>query len=243
MLPNSTWPEYRYLPVLIEMNSNVPVITRRPANLILESAPLPDYKRRRRLTASVTLLGCMIGAAAVLVSIMGQTSQYDEASHMPALPTAFFMAAGSLAALIITPFAIYHVRDNADHAANPLIWIGLGIGFGITWAFLEGALTPLTLTLLSYAENQAAQSTLASQIIDSILGGIRSFFVQGALMIVTGLLFGVIFCLGGFAIDVLNARQTVRLSSIGPWAVSIGLGTAILAFSLFGPPEFLRTLR
>ena len=116
--------------MLIEMNSNVPVITRRPANLILEPASVPDHKRRRRLTASVTLLGCMIGAAAVLVSIMGQTSQYDEASHMPALPTAFFMAAGSLVALLITPFAIYHVRDNADHAANPLIWIGLGIGFG-----------------------------------------------------------------------------------------------------------------
>jgi hypothetical protein len=63
-------------------------------------------------------------------------------------------------------------------------------------------------------------------------------------MFVTGLIAGAFFFIGGFAIDTLNARPpTGRLSSVGPWAVSIGLGTAILAFSMFGPSEFLRTLR
>ena len=213
------------------------------ADLIRESVSLPDPGRRKRLAASVTLLGCMLGAAIILVSIMTQTNQYQEARHMSALPTAFFTTLGIFTALIITPFTIYHIRDNADRAANPLVWIGLGIGFGLALSFLSGALTPLNLTLLSFAEGQASPSTLASQMIDAILGGVRSFFVQGSMMIITGLLGGVFFFLGGVAIDNLNARQTNRLSSIGPWAVSIGLGISVLAFSLFGPPEFLRTLR
>jgi hypothetical protein len=185
----------------------------------------------------------MLGASAILVSIIGQTDQYEKARHMTALPTVFFVISGALAALIITPFTIYHVRDNADHPAGPLMWIGLGALFGIAWSVVAGGLTPVTLTLLSYAENQAAQSTLIAQLIDAFFSGIRSFFVQGAVMFVTGLMVGALFFIGSFAIDVLNARQTDRLSSIGPWAVSIGLGVAILAFSMFGPPEFLRTLR
>jgi len=213
------------------------------ADLIRDSVSIPDPVRRKRLAASVTLLGCMLGAAINLVSVMTQTDQYQEASHLSALPTVFFAALGMLTALIITPLTIYHIRDNADRAANPLVWIGLGIGFGLAVSFLSGALTPLNLTLLSFAEGQASQATLASQIIDAILSGVRSFFVQGALMAVTALIGGVFFCLGGVAIDNLNARQAVRLSSIGPWAVSIGLGISVLAFSLLGPPEFLRTIR
>ena len=184
----------------------------------------------------------MLGAAAILVSVMTQTDQYQEARHMDALPSVFFSAAGALAALIITPFAVYHARDNADRAANLLVWIGLGIAFGIAWSFVVGALTPLTLTLISYAENSVTETAFVSQLIDAMFNGIRSFFIQGAYGIYTGFLVGSFFCFGGFAIDKLNSQETPQLSSIGPWAVSIVLGTAVLAFSVLGPPELLRHL-
>lgn len=206
-----------------------------------ERGSLADSGRRTRLTTTTTVLGCMLGAATILVSVITQTDPFQQARHLSVLPSAFFSAAGVLSALIITPLTIYHVRDNASRVGTPQTWIGLGLGFGIAHSFIAGALLPLTLTLLSLTEGSAGQASIASQVIDAVFGGIRAFFIQGAIIVSTGLLAGMFFGIGGFVIDKLNSRESPYLSRIGPWVVSIVLGISVLGFCMYGPPEFLRS--
>ncbi len=202
----------------------------------------PDPGRRIRLTASVTAYGTALGAAAILISIIARTGMYDDAEHLTFVPSVFSALTGALAAALVTPLAIYHARDRANESAGLLIWLALGLGFGLASSFVSGGLLPLSAVIISLAEGAVGFGELPSLAFEAALRGIRSFYVEGALAIFTWLLAGALFGAGGWAIDKLNASPNLIASKYGTWAVVLSLGSAVVAFAVFGPPETLRKL-
>jgi len=212
------------------------------AGLPLSQISPPDPGRRIRLAASVTVYASGLGAAAILVSIITRTDIYDEPEHLTLIPSVVFSLVGALAAALVTPLAIYHVRDRANESGRLLTWLALGLGFGLLWPFVTGAFIPLSLVLISLAEGLIDFRELPSQALDATLSGIRSFFVEGALGLYTGLPAGALFGTGAWVIDRMNASQNPIASKYGTWAIALSLGSTVLALAVFGPPETLRRL-
>ena len=206
----------------------------------LSQTTAADPALRIRLTASVTAYGVALGAAAILIVIIARTDMYEEAEHLTLIPALFSALTGAAAAFLVTPLAIYHARDRANEASGLLIWLLLGLGFGLASSFVTGLLIPLNVVFISLAEGVAGVGELPSLAFEAALRGIRSFYIEGALAIFTWLLAGALFGVGAWIIDRLNASPNPIASKYGTWAVSLSLGLTVLAYAAFGPPETLR---
>ena len=202
----------------------------------------PDPGRRIRLTVSVSAYGTALGAAAILISIIARTGIYDDAEHLTFVPSVLSALTGALAVALFTPLAIYHARDRANESSGLLIWLALGLGFGLTSSFVTGGLLPLSAVALSFAEGVVGLGELPSLVFEAALRGIRSFYIEGALALLTWLLAGALFGIGGWAMDKLNASSNVAASRYGTWAIALALGSTAVAIAVFGPPETLRKL-
>lgn len=208
--------------------------------LSLRSTPIQDHLLRIRLTACITLYGGALGSAAILVSIIARTGKFDEAVHLALIPGLFSALTGALAATLITPLAIYHARENADESGSLLLWLALGLGFGLASSFITGGLFPLNVVFITFVEDGIEFGELPSLVVEGAFQGIRSFFIEGALAIYTWLLAGALFGVGAWIIDKLNVSPNPFASKYGTWGLTLFLGLAIVAFAVLGPPETLR---
>jgi|TARA_B100001971_G_scaffold204703_1_gene221176 hypothetical protein len=195
---------------------------------------------RIRLTASVALYGGALGSAAILISIMARTGRFDEAGHLAFTPGLITAITGAIAATLITPLAVYHMRYNADEPGGILLWLALGLGFGVASSFVTGGLVPLNVVFITFAEGDIKLGELPSFVVEGAFQGIRSFFIDGALAIYTWLLAGVLFGIGAWIIDKLNASPNPVASKYGTWVVTLFLGLTIVSIAVLGPPETLR---
>jgi len=210
------------------------------AALSLRHTPIQDHVLRVRLTASVALYGATLGSAAILISIMARTGRFDEAGHLAFTPGLITAITGAIAATLITPLAVYHLRYNADESGSILLWLALGLGFGVASSFVTGALFPLNVVFITFVEDNIKFSELPSLVVEGAFQGIRSFFIDGALAIYTWLLAGALFGIGAWVIDKFNASPNPVASKYGTWAVTLFLGLTIVAIAVLGPPETLR---
>ena len=143
-------------------------------NLILpplSPATAPNPVLRIRLAASVTLYGGALGAAAILIVIIARTGKYEEAEHLTLIPALFSALTGAVAALLVTPLAIYHARDRANEASGLLIWLLLGLGFGLGSSFVTGLLSPLRWVVISLADGGAGVGDLPRLACEAALAG------------------------------------------------------------------------
>ncbi len=208
--------------------------------LPLSPTRFQDQVLRIRLTASVALYGAALGSAAILISIIARTDKFDEAQHLELVPGLISAITGALAATLIAPLAIYHLRNNADESGGILLWLVLGLGFGVASSFVTGGLFPLNVVFITFAEDDIKLSELPSLVVEGAFQGIRSFFIEGALAIYTWFLAGALFGTGAWIIDKLNASANPVASKYGTWVVALSLGLTIVAFAVLGPPETLR---
>jgi len=211
----------------------MPALSRSPT-------PTQDHLLRIRLTACVALYGAALGSAAILISIIARTGRFDEAEHLALVPGLISAITGALATALITPLAIYHLRNNADESGGILLWLVLGLGFGVASSFVTGGLFPLNVVFITFAADDIKLSELPSLVVEGAFQGIRSFFIDGALAIYTWLLAGALFGIGAWIIDKFNASPNPGASKYGTWAVTLFLGLTIVAIAVLGPPETLR---
>ena len=202
----------------------------------------PDPGRRRRLTASITLLGVMLSVAAFHVSVLTRFQYFEEVTRIQGWGALFFSIAATISALIVVPLAVYHIRDLAQNPGHPITWFALGAGFGILTPLFTGGFTRAVGAFTGLAEGHLGIGDFFSLMLDAVLVFPYDFAVEGTINLIVGLESGVFFAVIGYVIDRLNASKNENVSMWGPWVFLGAAGLPVLLFSLLGPAEFLRDL-
>ena len=200
----------------------------------------PDAVARWRLIICVTLLAVLLAVSVEHVYLISRTPWYESAYHLPLWSGIWYSAAAIAGTLVVIPVAIYALRERPEYPAGPWLWISVGVGFGIFVPIFTGFFTPLATLMIDWSVGNIQGVNVFPWIIDRLLRGFFSMFVDGAPAIRHGLAAGAVLALAGFAIDHLNARQDVRVAMLTPPAIAAVIGIAILLTSLFASPEFLR---
>ncbi len=200
----------------------------------------PDSTRRRRLTATITLLGIALSIAAFHISVLGRAEYFENAVRIQGWGSFFFSLAAAVSALIVVPLAVYHVRDIAQSPGKPITWVLMGGAFGIATPVLTGGFYRFAAAFAGLADGVYGIGSMFSLLIDAVIIFPYDLFVQGAPAVYAGLLSGGFLAVIGFAIDRVNALKYEAISTWGSWVLAVGTGIPIVIFALVGPAEFLR---
>ena len=202
----------------------------------------PDAVARWRLIGSVTLLGILLAVSVEHVYLISRTPWYESAYHLPLWSGVWYSAAAVAGTLVVIPVAIYALRERPEFPAGLWLWISVGVGFGIFVPIFTGFFTPLATLMIDWTVGNIEGVNVLPWVIDRLLRGFFSMFVDGAPAIRHGLAAGVVLAVFGYVIDRLNALQDMRVAMLTPPAIAIAIGAAILLTSLLASPEFLRDI-
>ena len=202
----------------------------------------PDTVARWRLIGSVTTLAALLAVSVEHVYLISRTPWYESAYHLPLWSGVWYSAAAVAGTLVVIPVTIYALRERPEFPAGLWLWVAVGVGFGIFVPIFTGFFTPLATLMIDWTVGNIQGVNVFPWVIDRLLRGFFSMFVDGAPAIRHGLAAGAVLALVGYAIDQLNARQDVRVSALTPPALAIAFGAAILLTSLLASPEFLRNI-
>lgn len=201
-----------------------------------------DTVARWRLIVSVTLLAALLAVSVEHIYLISRTPWFQPAFHLAWWSGVWYSAAAVVAVLVVVPVSVYLLRERPEFPANLWLWIPMGVGFGIFVPLATGFFTPLATLMIDWAIGNIQASDLPPWIIDRLLRGFFSMFVDGPPAVRHGLAAGAIFAVGGYAIDRLNSHSDRRIAFAGPFVVAVAVGGPILLLALQGSPEMLRDL-
>ena len=202
----------------------------------------PDAVARWRLIGSITALAALLAISVEHVYLISRTPWYATAYHLPLWSGFWYSAAAVASVLVLIPVSIFALRERPEYPGNIYLWAGVGIGFGIFVPIFTGFFTPLATLMIDWSIGNIPTSSLPPWIIDRLLRGIFSMFVDGAPAIRHGLAAGAVFAVAGYAIDRLNAHPNPRVAASVPPAIAVAIGLPILMVALWAAPDFLRDL-
>ncbi len=201
-------------------------------------------RRRRRLTllGALALYGGALGASSVLINLLTRTKPWVEPEHMAFVPSTFISISGAVAAiLLVLPIAIL-LGERTDEPRGLPMWLGIGAGYGVLLPFLTGAFLPLSLVFVDLSLGVIEAGDIVTEVLSGLFRTPLFMFVHGTLGLFTGLLTGVVFGAGAWAIDRLNGSPHLPASQVSPWAVAVVLGLIAVVVAVFGPSETLAKL-
>lgn len=201
-----------------------------------------DQIARWRLILSVTVLGVLLAIALEHVYLIARTVWYEEAHHLQFWSGIWYSAAAAAGALIVVPGGIYVLRERPEYPGGFWIWMPAGVAFGVLVPIFTGFFTPLATLMIEFFTNDVPASGLPPWIIDRLIRGVFSMFVDGAPAIRHGLAAGAIFAATGYACDQLNATENRIASRWGAPALALVIGGVLLLIALQASPEWLRDL-
>ena len=184
----------------------------------------------------------MLAIAAFHVAVLGRSQYFEEAVRIQGWGAAIFSIGAAVAALIVVPIAVFHIRDMAQIPSKPIVWLFMGFGFGVATPILTGGFTRTAGAFAGLADGFYGVGSVPSLLIDAVIVFPYDMFVQGAPNIYAGLLSGAFFAPIGYLADRSNSMQNELISTWGPWVIAVGLGIPIMVFALVGPAEFLRDI-
>lgn len=186
-------------------------------------------------------LAAALGAAATLITFVIATDISREPEHLAFAPAMFFGATGGIAgALIVWPIISWLIKDNVAHSCRE--WMLVGLVFGLLLPFVTGALLPASHVFLGLSLGIIQPGELFSGLLSSFFRIPLEIVVHEAQGILTGMLVGVVFGVGAWALDQINWSRFTVIADFGPWTVATVLGTGALLLALFGSPEALTRL-
>jgi hypothetical protein len=223
----------------------------RPQLLDPESAAATTDWPRIRFSATLTLYGAAIGAAAIIVNFLSQTPSSFEPQHMPFTLSFMFGAYGAMAGGLITGPIVYWIYGGIGffyarkrRPRGILIWSFLGFGYGIVFLLIMGGFfLPVGALLTDFYDGLVSVPGLLSQAVDIVTARWAPLaLVLGFRLFFTGLLAGGVFAVGAWVIDRFNASEDSATATYGPWAVALAQSVSVIAISIFGPVDVLAKL-
>ena len=223
-----------------------------------------------RLVLSLVLYGMLLAAAAAIVGYIDRPSIDTPPKRLIASSAVFFVTGGCLFTLIFLLPVLRWIGNRAEEARILPVWLGIGLAFGIFTVFFIGASKPFVIAVLNNIIDFRSVGTLIDNIIDAFIFAPLESFKYGVIALYIGIVAGIIYGIGAWIIDMLNrmnyphaysdpwievigdiippSRRLTSaaapwLSVIGPWAIALLIGGAILLFASTGPIEFLARFR
>ncbi len=216
---------------------------------IAATAPREDTRPRWRFAASLGLYGASIGAAVVIVNLVGLTSKFAvDADYLPPEDILYFMIVGGLTGFTVAGLVGYLInrssRAFASSAPRPplgvLAWAAVGATYWVAFSFLVGAITlPQANVISAYANGAISFVDFIGFTLDTIFGAPFHMVSEGGRFMYTAIPAGLLFALGGWAIDRIAASSREQTARYGPPATAAALSAIVIAAVLLLPPSIL----
>ena len=206
-------------------------------------------RSRLTFTALVVLYGAALSSAAVIISFIVRTDRPRVPSHLGATEAIFFSLAATVAAAILIAPVVYRMsRLGEDHPWY--VWAGFGFAFWLLIPFLTGLLLLPTavimdLTLSLTDESHApvtAGINAADQVMTAVARAPRYSFIHLGNSVLTTMVGGAVFAVGGYMLDWLNSSSKGVAFSLGSWALALAIGSGFLILATLAPPDTLNKL-
>ncbi len=151
-----------------------------------------------------------------MVYFMVRTDAWKEPEHLALVPATFVSLSGAIAAILLTWPVVHLLSKGALRQQGLLMWLVLGIGYGLLLPPLTGALLPLSVVFINLTLGVIEVGELPSELMEALFRSPLNSIIYGSLAIVNGLLTGVLFSSGAWLIDRLNASPHPVVSGRGP---------------------------
>ena len=102
----------------------------------------------------------------------------------------WYSAAAVAGTLVVIPVTIYALRERPEFPAGLWLWVAVGVGFGIFVPIFTGFFTPLATLMIDWTVGNIQGVNVFPWVIDRLLRGFFSMFVDGAPAIRHGLAAG-----------------------------------------------------
>ena len=204
---------------------------------------------RLRFAACVSIYGAAIGAAAILVNLLSHTEVLEIPQHLPLGRSLLLGITGALAGVVITWPVAYWIygsvrvfaRKKEREARSIQFWIVLGITYGLVYSLVMGAyFLPTASDLMRFGDGELTLSELGIKYLNVTAGRwVVLAHVLGMRLLFTGIVAGLIFGPGAWAINRFSTSANPPTARYGSWALALGLAGAIIAAAAFAPEESL----
>ena len=194
----------------------------------------------------MVILGCALGASALIVSMLAQSASmnYPEPPvRLGLIPSLIFSAGGGLAgALLAGLFGLLMVESKRPRVHNILMWELVGFGFGVLLPVLTGVFLPITAVLVEAWRGVLASDSVLLEVSLSLFRIPSSAFAHGLYGLYTGMLAGFIFGSIGWVVNRLSMSANITLLRYAPYAIVVLLSIAIVLITALAPAQTLAKL-
>ena len=211
--------------------------------------PREDTRPRWRFAASLGLFGAALGAAVVVTNIVGQTSKFAvDADALPTDDTVYFMLVGGLSGFVVAGLAGFLINRSSRafassrprHPLGILSWAAVGATYWVAFSLLLGGVTlPQANVVLAYVQDAIPFVDFLGFTIDTIFGIPFRMVSEGGRFMYTALPAGLLFAVGGWAIDRLAVTANHQAARYGPTLLGVLLSAIVVAGLLLLPPPVL----
>ena len=191
----------------------------------------------------MALYGGALGAATILISLLNRTPFGTDPEHLRLIDSVFVSLSGGIAGILVAlPLGYYMGAMSGARPTNLFVWWAVGLAFGVAMSFMTGALVPVSLVFEDLSVGLIQPGQVFERLLDAVFRAPLNLFVHGSLSMFTGLLAGSLFGTGGWVVDMFNTSSRPVAANVGPWAIALILGFAVVVIAVFGSPDALAKL-
>ncbi len=245
-------------------------MTTTATHLTIEQRKQEVGRLQTRLVCSLVVYAILLTSAAALVASIYSPGIDQDPQRLIGINAISTAVGGCLFTLIFLLPVLRWIGSRAEESRVLPIWFFVGISYGIFTVFLIGASLPFVFAFQINILNFRSIGMFLDDVIDAFFRAPLSGFTFGVFALYVGFIAGILYSVGAWLIDMLNRMNyphaysdpwieavgdmlppTRRwasaaapwLSVIGPWAVALLIGGAILLYATTGPIEFLARFR
>lgn len=211
--------------------------------------PREDSRPRWRFAASLGLFGAALGGAVVITNVVGLTSKFSvDADALPPDDIVYFMLVGGVTGLAVAGFIGFLMNRSTRafetstprHPLGVLPWAAIGATYWVVFSLLLGGVAlPQANVVMAYIDGAISFVDFLGFSLDTVFGVPFRMVSEGGRFMYTAISAGLLFAVGGWAIDRIAALSNDQAARYGPPLLAIGLSAAVVALLLMLPPPVL----